>query len=203
MNHETIQVATNKSGSVPFSRLVVSVRRVEPYSSCEVVIGYPGLPNVKDVLKLGDAVLYETTEDGILEVRATALAADRAEFLVSQVSPRIGLAAGLLSDDPSNLPFSGPELARVAESVSDAKARLANSGEFAREQLALIGRKLDEIESASARLGRKDWLNYVAGSLTALCISAAFAPEVTRTIFSTVNSAFAWFFTNAPVLLLR
>lgn len=200
MKQETIRVDRFKSGRVPFSGLIVSVRTIDAYSSCEAVIGYPGLPNVKEQLTVGDAVLYETTEDGILEVRATALHDFSAEFTVSQVSPRIGLAAGLLSDDPSNLPFSEAELERIAESVSEAKAELADSGKYAEEQLSLIGRKLDEIKSASQRLGRKDWLNYVAGSLTSLCISAAFAPDVTRGLFTTVNAAFAWLFINTPVL---
>jgi hypothetical protein len=171
------------------------------YESCEVVIGYPGQPNVKQKLTVGDAVLYETTDGGILEVRATALHGTSAEFTVTEVAPRFGLGAGIVGDDPTNLPFTEAERERIAESIKEVKAELAASGRHTAEQLSLINRKLDEIAAASERLGRKDWLNYVAGSLTGLCISAAFAPDVTKSLFQAVNSAFSWLFNNAPALL--
>lgn len=201
MQQETIAIGQYTSGSASFSRLVVSVPKMSPYESCDVVIGYPGLPNVKQRFSVGDAVLYETTEDGILEVRAAAIHGASVDFIVSQVSPRFGLGAALLTNDPSNLPFTEAERERIAQSVSAVKTTLAESGRHTTEQLSLINRKLDEIAAASERLGRKDWLNYVAGSLTGLCISAAFAPDTTKSFFTAVNSAFSWLFSNAPALL--
>lgn len=201
MQQVSIEVQQYRSGSVPFSRLVISVPQVSAFASCDVVIGFPGLPNVKQRLGVGDAVLFETTEDGILEVRAAALHGSSAEFIVSQVSPRFGIGAALLTNDPTNLPFAEAERERIAQSISAVKTKLSESGRYTAEQLSLINRKLDEIAAASERLGRKDWLNYVAGSLTGLCISAAFAPDVTRSFFATVNSAFSWLFSNAPALL--
>jgi hypothetical protein len=165
------------------------------------VIGYPGLPNIKEQMELGDAVLYETTEDGILEVRVTAIHGTAAQFTVSQVSPRFGLGGALATSDPNNLPFTQDERIHIAESIEFIKNNLTSSGNHTVEQLSLIARKLDEMHEASGRLGRKDWLNYVAGSLTSLCVSAAFAPEVTKSFFKTVNAAFSWLFTNTPMLL--
>ena len=201
MQQENIDVALNKSGSASFSRLVISMPKMSGYDWCDTVVGYPGLPNVKQRLAVGDALLYETTEDGILEIRATEMRGTSAQFTISQVSPRFGLGAALAAHDPSNLSFTEEERSRIAESIDAVKTQLAASGRHTEEQLLLIYRKLDEIHVASGRLGRKDWLNYVAGSLTGLCSSAAFAPDVTKTFFQTINSAFSWLFANAPALL--
>lgn len=201
MQQEVVEIKESESGSVSFSRLVISVSKLDGYKQCNTVIGYPGLPNVKENLSLGDAVLYETTEDGIIEVRATKLNVSAAQFLVSQVSPRLGLGAALTTDDPSNLLFTEAERTRIEQSIETVKSDIAASNRHSKEQLELIYRKLDEIYAASGRMGRKDWLNYVAGSLTSLSISAAFSPDATKSLFQTVNTAFTWLFTNAPVLL--
>jgi len=200
MKESTITIRENASGRPEFGRMIISVRQTNT-SYCEVVIGYPGLPNVVQQMYNGDAVLYETTQDGILEVRVTALNSIQAEFLISQVSPRFGIIAGALEDDPNNSPFNDLELKRIKTSIESLKNQLKISAEFAPEQLSLINRKLDEIASASQRLGRKDWINYVAGTLTAMCISASFAPETTKHIFTLVNSAFSWLFTNSILLI--
>lgn len=202
MRKETIQIQTTKSGSVSFSHLIVSLKNLVAYARCSTVVGYPGLPNVKAQMELGDAMLYETTENGILEVRATAIHSSAVEFTVTQVSPRLGFGAALATSDPNNLPFADDERLRINESIDNVKANLQESGKYMEGQLSLIYRKLDEIYDASGRLGRKDWVTYVAGSLTSLCISAAFSPDETRSFFGTVNSAFSWLFTNATVFLL-
>lgn len=125
----------------------------------------------------------------------------QASFLISEVSPRRGLAAGFVSSDPYNLPFSRKELTQVSESIVQVKAQLASSDALTEEQLDLVVRKLDEIRAGSERFGRKDWMNWAAGTLTGLCISAAFAPEVTKAIFEAMGSAFLWLFTGAVALL--
>lgn len=200
MKHSTLVVREHTSGRVDFSKLILSVRLTSS-SFCDVVIGYPGLPNVVQRMENGDAVLFQTTEDGVLEVRAIALNAVQAEFLVSQVSPRPGLIAGFVDEDPNNSAFSEAELARIAESISSLKTDLSQSVGASPEQLSLISRKLDEIQAASSRLGRKDWVNYVAGTITTMCVTAAFAPDVTKSLFKSLNAAFAWLFTNAAMLL--
>ncbi len=200
MKHSYIKIPEKKSGRPEFGNFILSIRQVT-YTSCLVIIGYPGLPNLSKKMELGDVVLYETVEDGILEIRVTKLMGNEVEFLITQISPRLGLIAGALDEDPSNLPFNEIELKRIAMSIDTVKNQLRKSSDFLPEQLDLICRKLDEIQSASQRLGRKDWINYVAGALTSLCITASFSPDVTKTIFHTVNSAFGWLFTNAMLLL--
>jgi hypothetical protein len=148
-------------------------------------------------------VLMETPEQGIIEVRATDIFPSRVQFLLTQVSPRSGFAAGAVDDDPNNAPFDGAELQKIAESISSVKAELRRNGRLMPEQLALVSRKLDEIQAAAGRMGRKDWITYVAGALTSTCISAAFAPEVTKSIFLALNAAFSWLFASGALLIQR
>src|ERR1700751_1596838 len=150
-------------------------------------------------MSLGDAVLYETLDDGIVEIRAIALNQIRASFLITQVAPRLGLAGGLIDEDPSNLSFSEADRVRISDSIQRVKEALTKSETFKSEQLELIDRKLDEIKSASERLGRKDWINYVAGTVTTLCMSAAFAPEQAKAIFKSLEAAFSWLLNQPPV----
>ena len=202
MKQSTITVSANSSATVDFAPLVVTLRQV-PGPTCEIVVGYPGLKNVTDSMSTGDILLYETPNDGILEVRLMSHAGLRAVFLVSQVSPRSpGLALGLLTDDPTNSAFSSDELQKITESIEKLKMHLDITKLFAPEQLRLLADKLVEIEAASQRLGRKDWIMYAAGTLTTICVSAALAPDQTRALFEFANAAFEWLFGTALVLLL-
>ncbi len=200
MKQATVKISQESSSSVDFSSLILSVRHV--YTSyCTVVVGYPGLKNVVKEMSLGDSVLYETPNDGILEVRFISFHSLAVSFLVSQVSPRLGILGGFVDEDSNNSPFTSNELTQIESSVTNIKKELTQRNDIEAEQLELISRKLDEIQAASNRLGRKDWINYVTGTLTTLCIAAAFSPEVTKAIFVTANSAFAWLFDNALRLL--
>ncbi len=200
MRQETYVVEVNSSAKVKLGNLVLSVRKSN-FDKVELVVGHPGLPNIDKALRIGEAVLFETPDDGILEVRALATNHNRAELLVSQVSPRLGIAGGLVIEDPNNSPFTPSELIRIADSLKSIGVTIRRRSDVAPEQLELIQRKLDEMEAASRRLGRKDWITYVAGTLTSICVSAAFAPDVSKALFQSANSALSWLFYNALQLL--
>ncbi len=200
MNQESLTVFLWQSGRAKQFGVVVSLRRSST-EDCDAVIGYPGIPNLVQTMRTGDAVLMETPQQGIVEVRAIAVHPSRVEFLLTQVSPLSGFAAGAFEADPNNSPFDEAELRRIVESISNVKADLTRQGRLLPEQLSLVTRKLDEIQAAATRLGRKDWITYVAGALTSTCISAAFAPEVTKSVFLAVNAAFSWLFASGALLL--
>ena len=201
MQRERLQVTQKKTGLAERSNLVITLRRIEPLD-CKVVVGCPGLPNILQTMQTGDAVLLETPSDGLLEVRLIEhnYPGSNVEFLISQISPRSGLMAGAAEIESDNMPFSDSELARIATSIENVKERLTEISELEPEQVQLLSRKLDQIQAASSRMGRKDWVNYVAGYLTSICVSAAFAPDTTRSVFQAVNAAFAWFFASGVLL---
>lgn len=201
MKEETIKIQQSSSSRSKLGNLIFSVPYVSSLDGCNVIIGQAGLPNVNRKLNLGDAILYETAADGILEIRLMEAYAGSATFLISQLLPSRGLSAGLINEDPSNLLFSAAERSRIAESLRLLNDDVSKSSQFTAEQLDLISRKMQEIQSASKRLGRKDWINYVAGTITTLCISAAFAPDQAKAIFNALNSAFSWLVSHPPVFL--
>ncbi len=200
MNNETIKVAENNSVRLDTSGLILTVRHAYGNHS-EIVVGYPGLPNETRSLETGDALLFETPDAGIFEVRVFSQSVSGVTFLITHISPRPGIAGAFVTSDPSNTPFTPEELNKISVSLRQVTSMLESKAEMLPEQIALIQKKLGEIESASQRLGRKDWINYVAGAITSTCASAAFAPEVTKNIFVSLNSAFSWLFSNALLLL--
>ena len=160
------------------------------------------MPNVTKNMQVGDAVLFESPTNGICEVRAMMVSYVSIKLLISQVSPKQGILGGFVDDDPRNLEFTPDEQDHVSDSVAKAKIELSKNKEISQEQLALIERKLNEIQEASGRLGQKDWMNYVAGSLTSFCISASFSPGVTSAVFHAVNSSFSWLFESTLKLVM-
>ena len=166
----------------------------------DITVGFPGTPNERRRMFTGDAMLYETLA-GTFDIRVLTQNANWVRFLVTHISPRPGIGGAFVTSDPSNAPFTQQELEKIALSVDQVKDEVSAQSEMLPEQIALIHKKLDEIKDASTRLGRKDWTNYVAGAITSTCASAAFAPDVTVRIYSALNSAFSWLFSNALQLL--
>ena len=69
------------------------------------------------------------------------------------------------------------------------------------EQIDLIKRKLDEIQEASGRLGRKDWKNLVIGTLASAIVSAGVNTDAAKAIFGIVDKSFSWLFQTGITLL--
>jgi len=199
MNNEIIEVRANDSEHMDSTGLVLTVR-IAFGSESDIVVGFPGLPNENRRVYTGDALLYETPM-GTFDIRVLNQSSAKVRFLVTQLSPTPSIAGAFISSDPGNTKFSSEELERIASSLKEAEAIIGSQPNILPEQIALIHKKLDEIKDASTRLGRKDWINYTAGAITSTCASAAFAPEVTKSIFLTLNSAFSWLFSSAVFLL--
>jgi len=199
MNEEIIEVSENDSVRMETTGLVLTVRHTFGKES-DITVGFPGMPNETRRVFTGDALLYETLS-GTFEIRVLTQNNSRVRFLVTHISPRPGIAGAFVTSDPNNAPFTQEELEKIAHSVEQVKSAISAQSGMLPEQIALVHKKLDEIKDASTRLGRKDWINYVAGVITSTCASAAFAPEVTMRIYSSLNSAFSWFFSNALQLL--
>lgn len=199
MNKEIIEVGANDSKHMDSTGLVLTVR-IAFGNESEIVVGFPGLPNEKRRVYTGDALLYETPM-GTFDVRVLSQSSTKVRFLVTQLSPTPSIAGAFSSSDPSNVQFSPPELEKIALSLEAVKEKVSSQLGIQPEQIALVYKKLDEIGEAATRLGRKDWINYAAGAITSACASAAFAPEVTKNIFLSLNSAFSWLFSGAMLFL--
>ena len=104
LQQERVTVLQNQSEQTKLGQLIISVRG-RTGDEIEFVVGCPGLPNVhKEFFRVGDSVLFETPDDGIIDVRVMAVGATiGARFLISQVSPCTGIAGGFVDQDPATL----------------------------------------------------------------------------------------------------
>ena len=186
-------VASEKTG------LLISALSTD-ISRAEIVIGRPGLQNLQAKLTLGDAVLFETTE-GLFEIRALEHQNASVHLLVTQVSPRPGIAAGLVDQNPENTQFLPEERDRIARSIEEIKVSMSNRSDIKPEQLRYLCEKLDEMSDASERLGRKDWINFALGTVTSVIISAAFNPAAAKALVDAADAALFWVFGSGIKLL--
>lgn len=170
-------------------------RKLKP-DTVELVIGAPGLPNLKKELQLGDAVLYQLPDFGVVEIRVVEIDVS-VRIMITEVSPRRGFSAAYVADESDNSPFGSDESARIAKDLEKVGAQIADREDVTPQQLAMLKAKLDEIAGASTRLGRKDWTMFSAGTLTNVVVGAAFAPEAAKALFVALNAHLSWVFQNA------
>lgn len=95
----------------------------------------------------------------------------------------------LLSDaasapDLANTSFAEHELAMINRSLDEVKAYLLEGQQFSSEQQAFIEHEFSYLREASERVGRKDWLNLLAGALMSIVVSLALEPERARGLFA-------------------
>jgi hypothetical protein len=199
-NQETFFVKQSKSIISEIGGLVLSNKGSDG-ETADMVIGSPGLPNLDKILYLGDAILFETLAEGLLEVRMLSLDYKQVEVLVTRISPRLGLTAGLAAESESNAGFSKDELNEIKLRAEDIVVGLSSRSDVTNEQLNLLRRTIEEVVNASNRLGRKDWIMLVAGTFTNMVVGAAFAPEATKALFQLAQKSFGWVFQNALRLL--
>lgn len=172
--------------------IVLTVRATHT-KRASVVIGRPGLPNSVAELDLGDAKIFETP-DGLFEIRLLRVSGSGslARFLLTEIAPRPGLAAGYVDQDAGNLPFSVADRARLAQSIAAIRLAMSDRIDVSDAQVNFILTKLDEMEVAAERLGRKDWINWALGTLTSVVVTAALDPAAAQALFRAADSALGW-----------
>lgn len=182
--------------------LVLTARKVG-YDGASLIVGHPGFPNIERALKLGDALLFETSDSGVIEIRVLRLDSAAVTILLTRVSPRSGIVAGFVEQDPSNSAFSPGELRQLSESLQRIRTEISQRSDVTPPQLDLISRKLDEMQDAASRLGRRDWMNLAIGTLTGIVVNAALGPEVGRALFRAADAALSWLFSGGLKLLTQ
>ena len=194
---EAITIPYGSTERTTLGHLFLSLRGWSQ-SSADFVVGRPGLPNVEKKLGLGGAILFETPDEGMLDVRVMQIESGYVDVLITQVSPRPGIAGGLADDrDPGNSAFTPIEIGQISDSLNQIRHEMALRNDVIAEQLDLINRKLDDIESAAHRMGKKDWMVYTAGTLTSMLVNAAIDTDVGKALFEVTNDALSWFFDGA------
>ena len=71
------------------------------------------------------------------------------------------------------------------------QTELVEQSQLTHEQIAEVSERLKETAEASERMGRKDWLIYLLGTITALIITATVTAGIGENIFTIVITALA------------
>jgi hypothetical protein len=174
--------------------LLNSVRRARAASTSR----FPSLAyNVRVMVRGGRETLYQGI--GWANVRRLALGWGRevgtqnAWAGSDQAKDAFTAADG---EETGNAPFTEGEQRQIAAQLQDIEKYLKEEINLPGEQIAQIEEKLDEVAEASKRMGRKDWLVYFLGAITALIITATVAAPVGEHIFTMVIHGLAHLFTD-------
>jgi len=93
------------------------------------------------------------------------------DFLTGQASP-----------DIENTPFTATEQSEVSGHLRQIKNNLNNIPELTSAQVSEIGIRLEHLEEASERVGRKDWLMMFNGAIASLILSDLLPPQIAEHI---------------------
>src|SRR5690242_1970377 len=190
-NEEYVRTHVGLSFISKIGKLIISVQETDS-STVSFVVGRTGFPNVvcRDA-KLGEVVLFETPDDGIVEVRFYHhQTCGEPVFRIARIAPAKGITGGLLDIDPQNTLFEQGEIARIGESLETVKEAVRQRSDLVRpEQMEFLGRKLDDLAAAATRMGRKDWINLAVGMLTNTIVGAALNPDAAKLLFQAAGAA--------------
>lgn len=197
---QVLKIPTGGSQIAHKHGLIVSVRDWDS-SSATLVYGSPGSLNSQRTFYIGDAALYETPTHGLIELRLLSRPSGEAEVIFTKVSPRLGFGTTIDSQDSENQNFAQDEILQIKNGIEAIRIAFSSRQDVSEEQFELLSKKLDEIATASERLGRKDWIMFVIGNLTNFAMGAALAPEAAKALITAFNSNLGWVFQNALRLL--
>jgi hypothetical protein len=83
-----------------------------------------------------------------------------------------------------NTTFSDEEQAQIARNLRAIADFIQGSGDVTDENMTVIRERLDDIESASKHLGRKDWLLLFMGGVVSLVVGDILPPSLMQHVFS-------------------
>lgn len=94
--------------------------------------------------------------------------------------------------------FSIDEQAIIAARLRQIMDSVVKQGQLTSEQVEELNTKLNEMEEASGRLGRKDWLLLFYGGIFTLILGAIVPGDVAQHVFMAVIHDIGYLFTGGP-----
>jgi hypothetical protein len=115
--------------------------------------------------------------------------------------PDVGQSlTALAGSSQPNDPFAPGEVARIQQSLADARAEIEALGDVTHEQLEQVVGHLEHLAQASERFGRKDWVNLLLGATVSLVVQTAMPPDVAKAVFQALGRALGWLVAGQPLL---
>jgi transposase len=93
-----------------------------------------------------------------------------------------------------NSHFTSIEQVEISVRIKQAKEYIHNSSELTDEQFSRIATRLEYIEEASKRIGRKDWLIMFNGTVLGMMVNDTITPQVAQHIFVLIVHGLGHFF---------
>ncbi len=90
-------------------------------------------------------------------------------------------------ESASNTPFGADEQARIAAQLRQIKEYLAERYPLSDEEISEVEVRLDDVEAAASRVGRKDWLLMFYGVMFTLIVTALLPPDAVQRIMAMVS----------------
>lgn len=94
--------------------------------------------------------------------------------------------AAAQSADASNAPFTPDEQDEIAYTLDEIRHFVLESFDLTAEQFDAVDQRLDDVEEASTRLGRKDWATILIGAMVSTGMTDAVPPGVIQTVLTTL-----------------
>lgn len=104
------------------------------------------------------------------------------------------------TDSAPNEKFSRGEINRVTASLVEIREYARSSLSLSDEQARVVEARLEYLQAASERMGRKDWMVLALGVLTNIVISAAFTPSAAQEFFRFAGQVLQWVLENQALL---
>jgi hypothetical protein len=98
------------------------------------------------------------------------------------------------SEQDENVQFTREEIHRIHENLNEIKHYLISSQPFSPEQLNYLDARFNYLEEAATRVGRKDWIILVVGTLTNTIITLALIPSIARELLRLAGTVLSWVF---------
>lgn len=95
-------------------------------------------------------------------------------------------------DDFNNSPFSADEQRRISGAINELREFILSSSSYTESQCQFIEARLQHLEEASKRLGRKDWITLAMGTLTNIVVGVVLAPDAARELLRTAGALLGW-----------
>lgn len=92
------------------------------------------------------------------------------------------ILTGARYEDVGNTPFTPEEQADIAEQLREIEEYVKKTYSLSTEQMSLVEARFNDLEAATSRIGRKDWLLMFLGVLFSLIASGLLPPEAVQHI---------------------
>jgi len=100
--------------------------------------------------------------------------------------------------ETSNEPFTEDDTARILSGLQQLKAYLTELTSWSAEQTTLVNEKLEYLQDALKRQGRRDWIHTARGVVVTIVVALALNAEQAHIIWNLLGNAIHGIFGYLP-----